>query len=93
MERWQEKMVLEISLSSSGMQEERWREVREEDLVKGMPLLIYNGTDMKTSVDLGGKNKATETSLMAQRLRLCPSIAGDTGSISGRSIKIPHAAQ
>ena len=35
----------------------------------------------------------TGTSLAVQRLRLCASTAGGTGSIPGRGTKIPHAPQ
>ena len=39
------------------------------------------------------KNACQEPCLAVQRLRLCTSNGGDTGSIPGQETKIPHAAQ
>ena len=67
------------------MQKQKWKRPQWEgsfNVLKGYNNKPKNCTQAKISL---------ETSLVAQGLRLCPSIARDVGSIPGWGTRIPHA--
>ena len=51
------------------------------------------GTPEKPSLAVGAGGASNGTSLVVQRLRLCTSTAGGTGSIPGQGSRIPQAMQ